>query len=77
MYAENSSSEYTETILSPNSYHVKIKNLKIFHPYKIRVVARNRRGEGVASLPFVVWTEMEGKKLYLYWTYLFSLNIFP
>ncbi len=65
LYAKNDTSEYTQTLLEPNSYHVELKNLEIFHPYKIRVVARNRRGEGVASLPFVAWTEMEGKKLKL------------
>ena len=77
LYAENHTSEYTETILDPSSYRVELKNLEIFHPYQIRVVARNRRGEGVASLPFVAWTEMEGKrfnKLYLYWIALLVLN---
>ena len=60
LYAQNHTSEYTETILDPNTFHAELKNLEIFNPYKIRVVARNRRGEGVPSLPFVVWTEMEG-----------------
>ena len=62
LYAKNHTSEYTETILDSKSFHAELKNLEIFNPYKIRVVARNRRGEGVPSLPFVVWTEMEGTK---------------
>jgi hypothetical protein len=62
LYAKNHTSEYTEAILDSNSSHVELRNLEIFRPYKIRVVARNRRGEGVPSLPFVVWTEMEGTK---------------
>ncbi|XP_028409022.1 protein sidekick-2-like [Dendronephthya gigantea] len=59
LYSRNKSKEYTETVLDPNVYHVILKNLEIFYPYSIRVVAHNRRGEGVASLPIVVWTEME------------------
>lgn len=61
LHAESNTSEYIKTILPPNSYHAEIENLQIFQPYKIRVVAHNRRGEGVTSLPLVVWTEMEGK----------------
>ena len=60
LYADNNTLTYTETIIDANSYHAELKNLKIFNPYKIRVVARNRRGEGISSFPFVVWTEMEG-----------------
>ena len=62
LYAKNHTSEYTETILDPNTFHAELKNLEIFNPYKIRVIARNGRGEGVPSLPFVAWTEMEGIK---------------
>lgn len=60
LYAKNYTSEYTEVTVDQNTYHVELKKLEIFHPYKIRIVTRNRRGEGVTSLPFVVWTEMEG-----------------
>ena len=61
LYSKNHTSEYTEIILDPSTHRIELKTLEIYHPYKIRVMARNRRGEGVASLPFVVWTEMEGK----------------
>lgn len=49
------------TALDADTYYFEIKDLEIFHAYSIRILARNRRGDGISSLPMVVWTDMEGE----------------
>lgn len=61
----NTTLGYSKTLMDSDTHFLELKGLEIFHPYLVRVLARNRRGDGISSLPREVLTDMEGKQYHL------------
>ena len=61
MYTDDKKMIWNHLVPGKNRTHFELNGLNVYTKYCVRVMAYNRRGDGLASDPFCAYTDTDGK----------------